>query len=98
MREFASLDELYAGLERVAGLPIRGASKLAAKLHQHREAAYLARQLTAIACDMPLEFDTGALRPRAPDVAALGGFFDRIGFGPMLRRQAERVAALAPAR
>jgi hypothetical protein len=26
---------------------------------------------------------------------ALTGFFDRLGFGPMLRRQAERLAALA---
>ena len=98
MREFASLDELYGGLERVAGLPIRGASKLAEKLRQHREAAYLARRLTGIACDMPLDLDLdhGQLRPRAPDIAALNAFFDRSGFGPMLRRQVERLAALAP--
>jgi len=96
MREFASLDELYAGLERVAGLPIRGASKLAEKLRQHREAAYLARSLTGIACDMPLDLDHAALRPRAPDMAALNAFCDRLGFGPMLRRQAGRLAALAP--
>ncbi|HNR21484.1 MAG TPA: 5'-3' exonuclease H3TH domain-containing protein [Steroidobacteraceae bacterium] len=96
MREFASLDDLYAGLERVADLPIRGASKLAEKLRRHRDAAYLARRLTGIACDMPLDLDHAALRPRAPDIAALNAFCDRLGFGPMLRRQAERLAALAP--
>ena len=94
MREFASLDELYADLERVRALPIRGAAKLPERLSRHREAAYLARQLTAIACDMPLELDHAALRPGTPDMPALNAFFDRLGFGPMLRRQAERIAAL----
>ena len=97
MREFPSLDALYADLERVRRLPIRGAAKLPEKLLQHRDAAYLARQLTAIACDMPLDIDHAALRPRAPDMASLTAFFDRLGFGPMLRRQAERLAALSDA-
>jgi hypothetical protein len=30
-------------------------------------------------------------------MGALTAYFDRLGFGPMLRRQAERLAALAPA-
>jgi len=90
---FASLEEIYAGLDRVGSLPVRGAAKLAAKLEEHREAAYFARRLTVIACDMPLEFDLGALRRRSPDLDALGVFYDRQGFGPALRRQAERLAA-----
>ena len=73
---------------------MRGASKLAAKLAAHREAAFLARRLTEIACDMPLEIERAALARRAPDVTALTDFFDRHNFGPMLRRQAERLAAL----
>ncbi len=98
MREFESLDALYADLERVRALPIRGAAKLPEKLRQHRDAAYLARQLTGIACDMPIDFAHSAMRPRAPDMAGLAAFFDRLGFGPMLRRQAERLAALSPNR
>ena len=89
---FASLEEIYAGLDRVGMLPVRGAAKLAVKLTQHREAAYLARQLTAIACDMPLEFTLESLRRRKPDLSALGLFYDRHRFGPALRRQAERIA------
>jgi DNA polymerase-1 len=89
---FASLEELYEGLDRVGALPIRGAAKLAAKLALHRDAAYLARRLTAIACDMPLEFSLEALRRRKPDLLALGVFYDRQKFGPALRRQAERLA------
>ena len=89
---FASLEELYEGLDSVGALPIRGAAKLAAKLALHREAAYLARRLTLIACDMPLEFSLEALRRRKPDLPALGAFYDRQKFGPALRRQAERLA------
>ena len=73
---------------------MRGAGKLAARLTEHRDAAFLARRLTEIACDMPLEFAHGDLTRRAPDVAALTEFFDRHNFGPMLRRQAERLAQL----
>ncbi len=89
---FASLEELYDGLDRVGGLPIRGAARLAERLRAHREAAYLARRLTLIACDMPLEFSLDSLRRRKPDLEALAAFYDRQKFGPALRRQAERLA------
>jgi 5'-3' exonuclease len=94
MKEFVSLEELYDNLDRVAQIPVRGASKLGARLAEHREAAFLARRLTEIACDMPLEVERANLARRAPDVAALTDFFDRHNFGPMLRRQAERLAML----
>ena len=90
---FASLDEIYAGLDRVGALQVRGAAKLAARLTAHREAAYLARRLTAIACDMPLAVTLESLRRRKPDLPALDAFYDRHRFGPALRRQAERLAA-----
>jgi 5'-3' exonuclease len=89
---FGSLEEIYDGLDRVGALPIRGASRLAARLREHREAAYLARRLTAIACDMPLEFELETLRRRRPDLDGLGAFYDRQRFGAALRRQAERLA------
>ncbi len=94
MKEFASLEEIYDNLDRVAEVPVRGAGKLAAKLTEHREAAFLARRLTEIACDMPLEITHTELTRHAPDVAALNEFFDRHNFGPMLRRQAERLALM----
>ncbi len=94
MKEFASLEEIYDNLDRVADIPVRGAGKLAAKLTEHREAAFLARRLTEIACDMPIEISRPQLTRRAPDVASLTAFFDRHNFGPMLRRQAERLALL----
>jgi 5'-3' exonuclease len=92
LKVFESLDHLYDNLGEVASLPIRGAAKLPDRLRDHREAAYLARRLTCIACDMPLEFAPGDLRRRAPDVPALESFYERARFGPMLGRQAQRLA------
>jgi DNA polymerase-1 len=90
---FGSLDELYANLERVAAMKLRGAAGLPARLLEHKEAAYLARQLTGIVCDVPLTFTLDGLKPRAPDTARLDAFFDTHGFGNILRQQARRIAA-----
>jgi len=89
---FGSLDELYANLDRVPAMKMRGATAVAAKLAMHKESAYLARRLTGIVCDMPLVFTLDELKPRAPDVAALDAFFDAHGFGNILRHQARRIA------
>jgi len=89
---FGSLDELYANLERVAALKLRGAAGVAAKLLAHKEAAYLARRLTGIVCDVPMEFTLDSLKPRAPDAGRLEAFFDLHGFGNILRAQARRIA------
>ena len=95
MSEFESLDELYADLGRVAQLKkLRGAKTLSERLHQYRESAYLARQLTRITCDLELGVDGEGIRRRLPDVKALGGLYDQLGFGPFLRRQGYRLAHL----
>jgi DNA polymerase I len=97
MQAFASLDELYADLAAVARLKLRGAGTLGQRLSAHREAVYLARRLTHIACDLRLGVDAGQLARRCPDLPGLTGFYDRLGFGPFLRRQGERLAQLPAA-
>ena len=97
MKAFGSLDELYANLARVAQLPLRGAGTLGARLAAHKESVYLARQLTRIACDLSLGANAGTLRRRMPDLVALAQLYDRLGFGPFLRRQGERLAQLPEA-
>jgi 5'-3' exonuclease len=92
MKEFASLDDLYSGLERVNAMKMRGAVALGERLREHREAVFRARQLTAIACDVPLE--TGRVRRRLPNLPALADFYNHHGFGPFLRKQGERLAQL----
>jgi 5'-3' exonuclease len=94
MQEFASLDDLYAGLERVSTIKMRGAEALGERLKEHREAVYLARQLTAIACDVPLGLAADGVCRRPPAMDALASFYDAQQFGPYLRKQAERLAQL----
>lgn len=95
MKEFASLDELYGNLERLPRMQkIRGPIALRARLNEHRDRAYLARQLTGIACDVPIEGGSEAVRRLPPDVEALDDFYQRQGFGPTLRNQGRRLAQL----
>jgi DNA polymerase I len=94
MREFESLEALYSGLGRLAALRLRGQQGICERLREHREAVFLARQLTRISCDLRLGVEPEGLRRRAPDLKGLGSLYDRLGFGPFLRRQGERLAAL----
>ncbi|HTV50023.1 MAG TPA: 5'-3' exonuclease H3TH domain-containing protein [Steroidobacteraceae bacterium] len=92
MREFDSLESLFAGLDQLATLKLRGTGALIERLRAHQQSAYLARRLTRIACDMPLPIECQQLRRRSPDLAGLGRFFDHHEFGPLLRQQARRLA------
>lgn len=95
LKDFVSLEEVFDNLDVIATLPIRGAGKLPEKLLRHRDEAFHARRLTSIVRDMPIEAQRETLRPRTPDLAALGDFFDRHNFGTTLRRQSERLVSLA---
>lgn len=54
LANFADLDEIYADLGRVAGLPLRGARGLARKLAEGRDEAFLARKLVKLHDAVPL--------------------------------------------
>jgi DNA polymerase-1 len=88
---FGSLDELYANIDRVPSLKLRGAAAIAVRLRAHKETAYLARRLTGIVCDMPLAATLDDLKPRPQDSAGLESFFDSHRFGSILRQQSRRI-------
>ena len=92
LRHFGSLNVLYANLDRVVDVNVRGAKTLGAKLEQHREAALISRKLTGIACDAPLEFSATEAKRAAPSIGELYALCDECGLGTGLRRQAERIA------
>ena len=58
-------------LDRVHEVAVRGAKTLGAKLETHRDAAMLARRLTGIACDAPIEDPETKLRRSMPDLGAI---------------------------
>lgn len=94
LQHFGNLESIYANLDRIHEVTVRGAKTLGAKLDAHRAAAMLARKLTGIACDVSFERPKSGLRPAKPDLGAINTLFDEAGIGMALRRQAERVADL----
>lgn len=93
LAEFDSLDNIYQQLDAVAGLKIRGAARVQRLLQEHREAAMLARQLTAIALDPELQVvDTDISRRRvaATDVQSV---CKQLGLGRMTASRLTRVLA-----
>ncbi len=74
------LDLIYSNLEKIAELPIRGAKKLAEKLVEHKEMAYLSYQLATIKVDVELELRADALMPGEPDRPALMELYRELEF------------------
>lgn len=92
LAHFESLTHLYDDLDGVPKLRVRNPGFVTGQLRDHRDCAFLARQLTQIACDMPLEATLQALARRTPDLPALNRLYDGVGFGRLLRNQAERIS------
>jgi DNA polymerase I len=74
------LDVLYANLDKVPELPIRGAKSLPAKLEEHRDMAYLSYQLATIKTDVALNIAIDDLHPGEPDQAALVELYGELEF------------------
>src|SRR5690606_3068554 len=94
LNEIGGLDELYCNLDLVAGLSVRGAKSLAAKLEAQKEYAYLSQQLATIKCDVTLEFDIDDLIPGELDRGELVDLYRQLEFKSWL---SETLEAPAPA-
>lgn len=96
LEHFGTLPVLYANLDRVAEVQVRGAAKLGARLAEHRAAAEMSRKLTEIVCDAPMEFGAGEAVRGLPKLGEFNALCDRAGFGTALRLQAQRIADSHP--
>ncbi|GLK87110.1 DNA polymerase I [Pseudomonas turukhanskensis] len=74
------LDVLYANLDKVPELPIRGAKALPAKLLEHKDMAFLSYQLATIKLDVPLNIEIESLHPGEQDRAALAELYALLEF------------------
>ena len=95
------LDVIYANLDKVPDLPIRGAKSLPAKLEEHREMAYLSYQLATIKTDVPLDLSIDALLPGEQDLDALRYWYGELEFkswlDALLREHKSQARQPAPA-
>ncbi|MDR6914732.1 DNA polymerase-1 [Pseudomonas sp. 3296] len=74
------LTELYAQLDIVPTLPIRGAKTLPAKLEEHKEMAFLSHQLATIKIDVPLDIGLDDLQMGKPDHDKLAELYTLLEF------------------
>src|SRR5690554_1092243 len=80
LQALGGIDDIYANLDKVPELEIRGAKSLAKKLAEAREAAELSRALATIKCDVDLELDLAALTPGPVDSERLLNLFREMEF------------------
>lgn len=76
------LDSLYRQLEAVPQWPLRGAERIAQRLAEYREQVLLARQLTALVRDLPLELPP----PVPPERDTLALLLNELELGPRIQR------------
>ncbi len=95
LERFGTLHEIYDNLDKVHEVNVRGAKTLADKLSTYKDEAMLARRLTGIACDVPIEDPETSLQRSPPSLGDINALFDEAGIGTALRRQAERVSDLS---
>lgn len=83
---FDDLDAVYADLERVETLPVRGAKSLRRKLAEGREDAFLSRDLARISTEAPVSLEVDDLRWSGVDGPALDALCEEIGAERLRRR------------
>lgn len=86
LAEMRDLAAVYARLDEVADLPLRGAASLAKKLADEREMALLSRRLATVADDAPFTADLDELALAGADRAKVEPLFDRLAFDRIRER------------
>lgn len=77
------LGGLLDGLERVAGMKLRGAARVQRLLEEHRDVALLARRLTCIATDPDLKAGMQDVQRRKVNAADVTRACEQLGLGGM---------------
>jgi 5'-3' exonuclease len=77
---FSGLDEIYANLEAVPALAIRGANGIRDKLMMHEQTAYLSKELATIVTEAPLTVDLEQAEYRGANPDRIDPLFEQLGF------------------
>lgn len=81
MQTFKDLEGLYAGLDRIPEMGLRGAARLRSLLESGRDQAFHARRLTRLCMDAPLPFESVPTANMTPDPDALAALDESVGLG-----------------
>ena len=96
IKHFGSLDRALACAQDAGSAGIRGGARVAGALERDASRARMSRDLVAIRCDLPLDFELEATRCRGPDLAVLRPLLAELEFSSLLRELVPAPAA-APA-
>lgn len=80
LQGLGSLDDIYADLDKIAGLSFRGAKTLAPKMETYKEMAYLSYTLATIKTDVELDRTWDSLALSEPDLDKLHALFTQYEF------------------
>lgn len=80
LQGLGSLDDIYADLDKIAGLSFRGAKTLAPKMEINKEMAYLSYTLATIKTDVELDCTWDSLTLTEPDLDKLHALFTQYEF------------------
>jgi len=90
LQQFGTLDELLQRIGEVTPERIRKA------IAENREKLMISRKLVTLSCDMPLELDWDAWKPRKYDAARLTAMFEELGFRSFAARARSEGSKAAP--
>ena len=85
LTEFGSIQKLYASLDKVPDMKLRGAKKVYDILLRHRDDIDLYRRITGIACDIPIKVTLEDLRIKPQPIEEIKEFFDEMAFSKRIR-------------
>ncbi len=87
LAHYKTLEAIFADLEGIADLGLRGSARLQRLLEAGREQAFHARQLTRLHDGAPLPFKSLPGKNDAPDAQALQALDQRVGLGKRTREK-----------
>ncbi len=97
LEHFTTLDAIYARLDEVTDLKIRGALRIQNLLREHEAAALLARRLTGVVCDAEMDAGANEVARRKVDKDNVTTVCEQLGLGRMTSARLSRtVLAMDP--
>lgn len=89
LQGIGNLEEVYANLDAVAELPVRGAKKLPEKLAENRDAAFMSYQLATIKTDVAMDIGLNDLVNGEEDKTLLAKYYNELEFKTWVRELEE---------
>ncbi|SHG13255.1 5'-3' exonuclease [Microbulbifer donghaiensis] len=81
LAEFDDVESLLQRPEQVAGLKLRGATGIAARLQEHAEQVVLAKRLATLEENIELDIQLADLQPQPADIGVAQALADEFGIG-----------------